>query len=415
MKKVQERDVQLVNAAKRGSIDTVRKLIDKGADVNAFKYCKTKDLIPEEIKDNMHWFEEALYGKKNTESGRFNTALMLVVRSGHHQCAQVLVDAGADVNKTNGLGFTALMNAICFENNKECLSILIKAGADVNFKNNIGQTALHLATFLDNYKGMKILLEAGANINACDKRKYTALISAVRCNSSKCIELLLESGANVNTRDDEGLTPLSVSAKCKYPKGTDLLLKAGADVSIMDDSGYSALMFAAMPCGFPNYKCVCLLLKAGSPILTLKPRHSFIPVNATEILMCGWRNDKNEGIHRALFAAGEVVQRSGLNSQFPGYLQELYKPEGNLKDTCRRAIRKHLMDLSPVNLFCKIPRLGFPELMEDYLFYGITLDENDETYNYSYDRRRKPAVGSQGPSVTNYGRTSRKPDRFNVC
>ena len=117
--------------------------------------------------------------------------------------------------------------------------------------------------------------------------------------------------------------------------------------------------------------------------------------------------------------AGEVVggthvRKPGSIHPVPDYVQELNSPEGNLKDTCRRAIRKHLMELSPVNLFCKIPQLGLPKLMEDYLLYGITLDASDasdETYNYR--PKRKTPVGSA--TVTRYGRTSRRPERFSVC
>ena len=327
--------------------------------------------------------------------------------------------AGADVNMANGLGLTALMNAICFENNSECLYILTKAGADVNFKNKLGQTALHFAVFCDNHKGVKTLLDAGANVNAYDHKKYTALITAVMYKSPNCIDLLIKSGADINTRDNESLTPLMVSTKFKYPKGTDLLLKAGADVNILDDIGQNALMYAALPYDFPNYRCICLLLQAGSHIVTLGADLPFLSKNASKILMCDWVNDKNERILRAMFAAGEVVggthvQKRGSIHPVPHYVQELNRPEGNLKDMCRRAIRKHLMELSPVNLFCKIPQLELPKLMEDYLLYGITLDasdDSDETYNYR--RKRKSPVGS--PTVTRYGRTSRRPQRFNVC
>ena len=60
----------------------------------------------------------------------FNTALMLAVRNGHHQCAELLVDAGADVNKKNNLGFTALMNAGLLKSNSRCYEVLMKAGGE---------------------------------------------------------------------------------------------------------------------------------------------------------------------------------------------------------------------------------------------------------------------------------------------
>ena len=221
----------------------------------------------------------------------------------------------------------------------------------------------------------------------------------------------------------------------------------------------------------PDYHCVYRLLQAGP--LVIKCQHPIMyDMNAPEqyMAMCGI-NCRDEKILRALHAAGEVVEgdyirKADYNKPVPDYVQELNSPEGNLKDTCRRAIRKHLLELSPVNLFCKIPQLGLPKLMEDYLLYGVTLDINDDdqkntwhvetrssnksnntnsnsssssycsgnnnnknahnsahsssvgnngsTSRNNSNKRKEAEVGPTEPHVSKYGRRSRKPDRLNV-
>ena len=47
----------------------------------------------------------------------------------------------------------------------------------------------------------------------------------------------------------------------------------------------------------------------------------------------------------------------------------------NLKHLCREAIRKHLLKLDPhTHLFDRVPRLGLPSLLTEYLLYDMSLD-----------------------------------------
>ena len=439
----EERNARLATAAERGSIDVVRKLIEVGVNMNASKYYNhTWDLIPEHghIR-GIIGLADILHAVAKDRRRSFNTALMLAVRNGHHQCAELLIDAGADVNKKNNLGFTALMSAGLLKSNSRCYEILIKAGADVNVVNRVGQTAVHFATFLNNHEGMEMLLDAGADVNASDTNDRTPLITAAFFVSLPCIDLLVKAGAGVN--------------KVEYYGKTALM-----SVGLMSEH-------------LPDYKCLYRLLQAGSPVIKCQ-HYSMYDMNASEqhIAMYGI-NCRDEKLLCALHAAGEVVEgtyvrKADYNKPVPDYVQELNRPEGNLKDMCRRAIRKHLMELSPVNLFCKIPQLGLPKLMENYLLYGVNLDINDDDEkntwhvktrsskksNYTNNnsssssssygsgnninndtksinrssnsvhsgstsrnnrgKRKAAEVGPTGPHVSKYGRRSRKPDRLNI-
>ena len=58
------------------------------------------------------------------------TALLLACSSGHHECAQALINAGAAVDKEVKDGATALMWA-CDKGHHECAQALIDARADL--------------------------------------------------------------------------------------------------------------------------------------------------------------------------------------------------------------------------------------------------------------------------------------------
>ena len=50
----------------------------------------------------------------------------------------------------------------------------------------------------------------------------------------------------------------------------------------------------------------------------------------------------------------------------------------NLKHLCREAIRKHLLLLDPhEHLFGRVPQLGLPKLLREYLLFRMSLSEVD--------------------------------------
>ena len=102
----------LYKAVSNGYVNSVKVLLDKGADVNA--------------KNNDGW-----------------TALMCASEKGYAKIVSMLLKNGADVNAKNNGGWTALMKA-SQEAYKEIVEILLKNGADVNAVTKNGYTALKL-------------------------------------------------------------------------------------------------------------------------------------------------------------------------------------------------------------------------------------------------------------------------------
>ena len=91
---------------------------------------------------------------------------------GSKEALRVLVDAGAEVNRSTEYSGTALISAASIACT-DCVEILIKAGADVNAENYCGETVLLIfltgktihKVDLNKRYGIKLLFKSGAHIN----------------------------------------------------------------------------------------------------------------------------------------------------------------------------------------------------------------------------------------------------------
>lgn len=151
---------------------------------------------------------------------------------------KVLLDRGADVNKALtgrtlqryhaggpaffGEGTTPLMRAAKYDN-LDMVQLLVVRGADVNRVQPDGTTALMLAagvkyaitqegdpekagTVDDAYEIAKLLIDRGADVNAANAKGETALYGAAFTGRSRAVAHLVERGARLDARTKTGLT-----------------------------------------------------------------------------------------------------------------------------------------------------------------------------------------------------------------
>ena len=87
------------------------------------------------------------------------------------------------------------------------------------------------------------------------------------------------------------------------------------------------------------------------------------------------RKPINKDIAVLLFAAGEMMIYDGLKAQ---NILKSEDPGIQLKHICREAIRKHLLHLDPhQHLFGRIPRLGLPKALNQYLLHYESLEDDN--------------------------------------
>ena len=124
-----------------------------------------------------------------------DAALVEAAIAGHLETAQLLIEAGADVNANvtvndKGLITTALMAAA--QNGKtDCVRMLIEKGANINARENrIGLTALMLAAARGNAETVRLLVEKGANVDARTGDGETAISIAASSGHRELVNAL---------------------------------------------------------------------------------------------------------------------------------------------------------------------------------------------------------------------------------
>ena len=122
------------------------------------------------------------------QTDRFGfTALHEVVGEHYQEMAELLIEAGADVNAQNEDGIAPLhLAAYDF-----MAEVLLENGAEINLKSNAGSTPLHeIAENSDGLDVMQTLLEKGADVNAVSHNGDTALDIAIAREETEKVELL---------------------------------------------------------------------------------------------------------------------------------------------------------------------------------------------------------------------------------
>ena len=177
-------DAALHAACSHGLADTVRELLATGADADA--------------ED-----EEGL------------TPLLYACMEGHVDCASLLLENRADVNKAEAAdGYTPLV-AACQEGSRflACASLLLDHRADVNLATSMGITPLHNCCMIGEVEFMRLLLEHGARVDVAEANGVTALAAACHQGDLECAQLLSSYGA---TRSFTSIGPnLNAEIACK--------------------------------------------------------------------------------------------------------------------------------------------------------------------------------------------------------
>ena len=119
------------------------------------------------------------------------------------EIAQLLIDAGADIEAKNKYGSTPLHNA-AGNGNIDAMRILLQAGADPNARNKNGSTAFRGAVshaFIPDYDEGKEFYE---DYTAEDFAREKAKSKQSLIDSLTMLKLLIEYGADPHAVDNEG-------------------------------------------------------------------------------------------------------------------------------------------------------------------------------------------------------------------
>jgi ankyrin repeat protein len=259
---------ELLEAAKAGSKEQVRKLIAAKADVNSTEADGTTALMWAAYHDDVESADALLKAgaNPNLANDLGATPLWAAAQNGGTAMVKRLLEAGADPNKGLESGETPLMIA-ARGGYPEAMELLIAKGAKVDTKGPRQQTALMWAAAQKHPAAVRVLVKHKANIQDVSGVYYevmavvphgylpynrpiphggeTALMFAARVGDAESAKILVEAGANVNDTDAWGMSAVTLAAHSGFADVVEYLLDKKANPNFMF-AGISALHNAIM-------------------------------------------------------------------------------------------------------------------------------------------------------------------------
>jgi N-acyl-D-amino-acid deacylase len=262
-------------AALYGSAESVKILLDAGAEPNARNNSQTTPLIYAAYD----FAKTKMLVEKGADVNAANSTQirpLYIAVSAHGNAATVryLIQHGADTKAFNARGTDYLQRA-AGNSEPEVVRLLLDQGADPHRANDSGYTALAEAFFCDDGGRVKMLLDAGSDVNAANHNagkvkngpialtEITPLMRAVDTSPASTVSALLAKGANVNAVDVRDMTPLMFAVANERPNLETVrrLIAAGANLNVKDVYGDTALDWARK---FAIPEVVSTLQKAGA-------------------------------------------------------------------------------------------------------------------------------------------------------
>jgi ankyrin repeat protein len=204
-------DTALALAAVQGHADLALWLLQQGADITLRDKKDRTLLTRAAGYARMDVFEAILARDADVNPDSPLTPLSHAIVQGRLDTARRLLDAGADLDAPADYNrfrqYTPLMWAAHL-GNAEMASLLIDAGADLDIRGGEGNTALLITVERSARKVFRILVDAGADPNIPDDENRTPLYRAGERNRPEMVDALLAAGADTTIRASNGLTPL---------------------------------------------------------------------------------------------------------------------------------------------------------------------------------------------------------------
>ncbi len=235
-----------------------------------------------------------------------------------------------------------------------CIEVLLAAGADVNKRNLNGQTPIVgaiLDIFFDYHPNIKghaqLLLSHGSDVNARDIRGWTPLHYSSQRGSISCMQMLLGAGANCNIPSDRFESPLWILLAHGWQETAKYLIKNGCNIN---EPIKSTTILA-----INQNSDICRYGEVLPIEFALCNRYYGI---AELLVLCGchindrtWLGSNNVNIRHAEFL------------EFLRSYQEQTKKVSTLTNICRKSIRNHIEQ----GICVKIEKVQIPQSLKEFI------------------------------------------------
>ena len=253
----------LMAAARTGRVQAVRALMAHGADVNAKQTAHDQTALMWAAGNRHPGVVQALIEAGADLEARSRVRVRRVYLPGRGASYRLSFEEHierGDVEEREQGGFTPLLFA-AQQGDAESARLLLAAGADVNITAPIGWSALVVAAFKNQDDVARVLMDGGADPDA-DAAGFTALHAAVLRGNQDLVEALLAHGANPNVHITKasgarrqsadygfsanviGATPLYLAARYGEVAIMRTLAAADADLRFAMPDGTTPMMAA---------------------------------------------------------------------------------------------------------------------------------------------------------------------------
>ena len=220
----------LYGAAYEGQLGALQLLLASGVKVQGWSASKTDPLCTAAFNGHLDCVQALVgAGTPITTGKKYGfSALNRAAQKGHVKILQYLLQQGVSANaESSPVGGAPLLVAIQTEQ-LACMELLLDAGAKINRPDCNGYTALHGAASRGLLTAVHYLLERGAAVNCRNRYGCTPLFTACQNGREAVVAMLLKAGADPKMAVG-GETPLYLAAMGGHVEMVDQLLAAGAD------------------------------------------------------------------------------------------------------------------------------------------------------------------------------------------
>lgn len=256
----------LMDAAYRGRAEAVRELLAAGADPEIVEKRNGQTALHVAARGSDPGVVAGLVDAGANVSARTPsgaTALLIALQSRKKEAVQIageLVVAGAGKDIADAAGRTPLM-AAAETGDRTRLSFMLGVGADVDKRDGEGNSALSIVARQGRDDLLELLLDRGAKVSDGGISAF-AQAAAARC--LPCLTRLLAAGARIDGPGPGGRTALIFAAGSGFDEVVEFLLGRGADPDgINREDGTTPLMWAA---NAGRARAVRRLLDAGARV-----------------------------------------------------------------------------------------------------------------------------------------------------
>lgn len=277
-------DEQLREAAWANDVRLARRLIGRGADVNAKDATQQSAYLIATSEGHLDLLRLALrHGAKANDKDSWNgTGLIRAAERGHALVVGELLRAGIDRDHVNRIGYQAIHEAVWLGADQPSYAttvrVLAAGGVELDRRSpSAGLTPLEMARERNYPRLERILARVTAAERPADPK--AALLSAARAGDADGVGVALRAGADIEARDEHDRTALLLAATFDRVAVAEVLVALGADPDALDDrhdtpwlvtgvSGSVAMLGALLP---------------ADPDLTIRNRYGGLsPIPASE-------------------------------------------------------------------------------------------------------------------------------------